>query len=263
MPSTLSESSQAHLSPRSAAVQTVWDYNTPHDTGYDVQKLLKAVASFRLRNGITPMMRRTIPDFLKEVKDFVPEGLSERRLFLKLRALQERFRNFPSPGPNCTDFDRSFYELGLKAWRSPLLRARKASGSVKCNEKSVGMKNKSKGAEESENEDDDDAQRETEESMELGIDEEDEPLENGNVNLPDQDEADSPYKNLKHALEDFWIAKNLDLNVLQLALQKVDSVQAKYLDEQFMEIAKDELRLKVKKNRLSNEIINFLCNAMK
>ncbi|KAI0495237.1 hypothetical protein KFK09_025387 [Dendrobium nobile] len=179
MPSTLSESSQAHLSPRSAAVQKVSDYNTPHDRGYDVQKLLKAVASFRLRNGITPTMRRAIPDFLKEVKDFVPEGLSERKLFLKLRALQERFRKFPSPGPNCTDFDRSFYELGFKAWRSPLLRAkRKASGSVKPNGKSVGMKNKSKGAEESENEDDEDAQRETEESMEVGIDEEDEPLEN-------------------------------------------------------------------------------------
>lgn len=208
-------------------------------------------------------MSRCFSYFFKEVKEVIPKGLSEKQLYHKLCHLRLKFQNDPIPGPNCPEFDRSLYDLGVKAWGSRRVRdKRNSGGSVKRNGKADGLNNERKGDEESENEEDEDTDSQAGKSMKLGNYRKNELLEDDYVNLLDEDEADSPYKYLKHALEEFWTAKNLDLNVLQLALQKVDSAKAKRLDEQFMEIAKDELKLKIEKNRLSNDIIHNVCSSL-
>ncbi|KAK8930951.1 hypothetical protein KSP39_PZI016976 [Platanthera zijinensis] len=86
---------------------------------YDMIKLLEAVAAYRVSHGIRPTSRKVILDFLEEVKDFIPPGLSENELRKKLYSEMNIFRKKPRPAPDCPDSDRRLYELELKAWDLP------------------------------------------------------------------------------------------------------------------------------------------------
>ncbi|KAK8938466.1 hypothetical protein KSP39_PZI011440 [Platanthera zijinensis] len=109
-------------SPRSPQPQLTMSEATPSGSAwkeYDMIKLQEAVAAYRVSRGIRPTSRKFILDFLEEVNDFIPSGLSENELRKKLYSEMNSFRKKPRPCPDCPDSDRHHYELELKACDLP------------------------------------------------------------------------------------------------------------------------------------------------
>ncbi|PKA59317.1 hypothetical protein AXF42_Ash001411 [Apostasia shenzhenica] len=260
----------------------------------DVLKLLKAVAAFRFRNGVVPTPS-TVPVFFEEIKDWAPKGLSEKKLIRKLADLRRKFQASRAPGSDDSEFDRTFHKLASEAWgKNEFDFKSKGNGSVKKKGKAdakVGKEkaNKERKNEKKEEEEDDEARggkekvakvrredksadekKETVKKEKVSKKEEkkkDEEGENAHgktesIEMEEDDTWDgndqSPYKYLKFALEEFWTERNLDMNTLKLALQRVDPVQANHLNKRFLELFKEELKFKIEKNQVDITVLDVI-----
>ncbi|KAG0494495.1 hypothetical protein HPP92_005489 [Vanilla planifolia] len=214
-------------------------------------KLLRAAISFKLRNGLVPKLCH-MSHFLKEIEDWVPGPLSEKNVVNKLRNLKVKFQKSPKPGPESLEFSRSFYELASKLWDSDKLKGKGSDGGAamdrnRAESNGDGMTNKDKSSNKSKKK-----------AVSSDLDEEDGEDEDGVGNDEDEDNgrenkmkkqhvdggngllngnvSGCQYKFLRSALEEFWLDKKLDLDILNTAFKKVNPVQAKQLDEQFKEL---------------------------
>lgn len=250
----------------------------------DTLKLLKTVIALQAKSGFLPTSANIIV-LLKEIKDWTPIQLSEKNLNSKLRHLRFKFNKNPKPGPESSDFDRSFHELASKVWGPESGNAKdNATGSAKehgrmekkenatgksekVSKKPKGKKKKVDDGKEDEGmveEDERDSEHGegTDEKagknvvLENGEEEEkDELLVDGDHGLLDAKGDEHSYKYLRLALEEYWTESKLNLDTLYAAFPKVNPLEAKRLDESFREVFVGMLKLKMEKNKVSNEII--------
>ncbi|PKU82083.1 hypothetical protein MA16_Dca004100 [Dendrobium catenatum] len=249
----------------------------------DILKLLKSAIAVRTKSG-SLFSTASITALLKEIKDWAPTQLSEKNLNSKIRHFRFKFLRSPKPGPESSEFDRSFYELASKIWGAENLKAEgdaaggvkehdrverkdnasgkkdKASKKPKEGKKKVDEAKEDKVAveEERDNENDEVTDDKTEKNIILENGEgqdKDEQLVDGDNGLLDAKGAGHSYKYLGLALEEYWTETKLNMDTLHAALPKVNPVQAKRLDESFREVFMGMLKLKMEKNKVSNEII--------
>ncbi|KAL0917453.1 hypothetical protein M5K25_012514 [Dendrobium thyrsiflorum] len=250
----------------------------------DILKLLKCVIALRPKGG-SLLTTANITALLKEIKDWAPSQLSEKNLNSKLRHLRFKFLKSPKPEPESSEFDRSFYELASKLWVPENLKAEgdatggvKEHGRVERKDNASGKREKAyrkpkegkkkvdeakedEDAVEEEvknNENDEGTDEKTEKNMILENGEGQDKVEllvDGDNGLLDAKGAGHSYKYLGLALEEYWTESKLNMDTLHAALPKVNPVQAKRLDESFREVFMGMLKLKMEKNKISNEII--------
>ncbi|KAH0460501.1 hypothetical protein IEQ34_011164 [Dendrobium chrysotoxum] len=241
----------------------------------DILKLLKSVIALRAKGG-SLLTTANITALLQEIKDWAPSQLSEKNLNSKIRHMRFKFLKSPKPGPESSEFDRSFYELASKVWGPENLKAvGDATGGVKEQGRVERKDNASGKREKADRKPKEERKKwmrrrkmrmrwkrrrgimrmtRAEKNMILENGEgqdKDELLVDGDNGLLDAEGAVHSYKYLGLALEEYWTESKLNMDTLHA----VNPVKAKRLDESFREVFIGMLKLKMEKNKISNEII--------
>ncbi|KAK8950871.1 hypothetical protein KSP39_PZI003406 [Platanthera zijinensis] len=250
-------------------------------------KFLESLVAFRLKYGFLPTSSK-MADFLAEISDWAPITLSEKNVHNKIRHFRFMFQKNPELRPESSEYERTLHQLRLQLWGSESLKAKESAAGtlhedVRVERKGKRKRQKEKAAAEKLNgekqnaDDDKECEDDDDEREEGGNDENEEggdekPVQTMDIesikvhekvdlivgednSLLDGDVTMFPYKYLKLALEEYWMEAKLKMNTLYSALQKMDSGQAKLLDEQYSEIFNGRLNHNMEKNELLNKII--------
>lgn len=206
--------------------------------------ILNAVVDFRSKHGGSAPTPTTMMPVFEAVKGSLREDLTIDQLYNKFRTLKHRYYRAVQHGVGPAPFDRTFFDLSVRAWGE-----KKPTGVKDADKKSLFFKKpKTVPAEAKRYDDAEDVE---------DADEDDEEEEEENADLGDS------FKYVKDQATKYWGEEGLSLATLELGLKHMDRSKAAALEKRWRQHFEAELRIEAKSFDVNRDLLAALIAGQK